>query len=181
MCGRFVRSTDSARLAEQFAARPAETPKHSASYNITPSQAILAARCDAQGQRECAWLRWGLVPSWSKGPDHRYSMINARSETVANKPAFRKAYQNRRCLIAADGFYEWQRLDKTRKQPYFIRLAGSEPFAMAGLWEYWQSSDGSEIESCAIITTTANALMADIHDRMPVILKPRGLHPLAGS
>ena len=169
MCGRFTRHTDSAVFAERFdATLQTDLPL---SYNIAPSQAVLVARVNAENVRELVALRWGLVPGWSKGPDNRYSMINARAETVAEKPAYRTAFKQRRCLFAADGFYEWKR-DGQRKQPFYIGLRDEQPFAMAGLWEYWQGEDGTAIESCAVITTDANELVADIHDRMPVILDP---------
>ena len=171
MCGRFVRQSSDEEFASLFSATMPTESNLTASYNITPSQAVLVARLNQQQQRELAALRWGLVPGWSKGPDNRYSMINARAETVASKPAYRNAFKRRRCLFAVDGFYEWKRQDNA-KQPYYIHMAGDEPFAMAGLWEYWQGADGSVIESCAVITTTPNELMADIHDRMPVILAP---------
>jgi putative SOS response-associated peptidase YedK len=118
-------------------------------------------------------MRWGLVPSWSQGPDNRYSMINARAETLASKPAYRRPFKSRRCLIPADGFFEWQRV-ASGKQPYYIGVGGQQPFAMAGLWESWKGADGERIESCAIITTEANPLLAQIHNRMPVILEPEG-------
>ena len=171
MCGRFVRQSSSEEFANLFSATTPTELNLAASYNITPSQTVLVARLDQQQRRELTALHWGLVPSWSKGPDNRYSMINARAETVASKPAYRNAFKRRRCLFAVDGFYEWKRQDNA-KQPYYIHMAGDEPFAMAGLWEFWQGADGSVIESCAIITTTPNELMADIHDRMPVILAP---------
>lgn len=130
---------------------------------------MLAIRETDAGKRELVPLRWGLVPSWSKGPDNRYSMINARAETVKSKPAYRNAFKQRRCLIPAEGFYEW-RAGEGGKTPFLIRRAGGEPFAMAGLWERWHGSEGDTIESCTILVTDANALVRAIHDRMPVIL-----------
>lgn len=118
-------------------------------------------------------LRWGLIPHWSKGPDSRYSMINARAETVHEKPAYRSAFKHRRCLIPGDGFYEWQKTDNG-KQPYLIRYRDGEPFVMAGLWEHWQGPTGEIIESCTIIVTAANSVVEHVHDRMPVVLTAAG-------
>ena len=167
MCGRFAQYADADTLARHFelATVPALTPH----YNVAPTQPVLAVRIDDSGQRELTALRWGLVPSWSKGPDNRYSMINARAETVADKPAYRAAFARRRCLIPADAFYEW-RAAADGKVPHAIRRDDGAPFALAGLWEHWMGPDGSEIASCTIIVTDANALLAPIHDRMPVIL-----------
>jgi putative SOS response-associated peptidase YedK len=122
--------------------------------------------------REWALVQWGLVPSWSKDPSIGARLINARSETAAEKPSFRSALRRRRCLIPASGFYEWQRRPNG-KQPYVIGMADGNPFAFAGLWEHWHGLDGSELETCTVLTTEANELMAPIHDRMPVILEPQ--------
>ncbi|KAA6187905.1 SOS response-associated peptidase [Thiohalocapsa marina] len=171
MCGRFVQCTDPDSLAEQFGLDRvcAVDPR----YNVAPTQPVLAVRAEQTGasRRELIQLRWGLVPAWSKGQDHRYSMINARAESVADKPAYRNAFRQRRCLIPADGFYEWQ-TGADGKQPFLIRRADGLPFAMAGLWEHWQGPEGRVIDSCTIVVTDANALLAPIHDRMPVILDP---------
>ena len=121
------------------------------------------------GQRQLAWLRWGLVPSWARDTAIGNRLINARAETAAEKPAFRAAFRSRRCLIVADGFYEWQRAGN-RKQPYFFHLRDDRPFAFAGLWEVWETPDRSRVESCTLLTTVANGLVRPIHDRMPVIL-----------
>jgi putative SOS response-associated peptidase YedK len=139
-------------------------------YNVAPTQPVLAARNGAGGKRELLTLQWGLIPFWAKDPKIGYSTINARADTVATKPAFRQPFRKRRCLIAADGFYEWKRTEN-RKQPYYIRLRQSDPFAFAGLWEHWER-EGHTIESCTIIVTQANTLIATIHDRMPAILSP---------
>jgi putative SOS response-associated peptidase YedK len=169
MCGRFVQYSDPDAIAEHF---NLETDLSSeAHYNVAPTQPVLAVRLDQHGARELVRLRWGLVPYWSKGPDNRYSMINARAETVATKPAYRAAFAKRRCLIPADAFYEWQP-GQPHKTPYAIRRRDAAPFAMAGLWERWEGDEGQEIESCTIVVTEANALLAPIHDRMPVILEP---------
>jgi putative SOS response-associated peptidase YedK len=166
MCGRFTLTTDLDRLAEHFAFRAAHlsyTPR----YNIAPSQPVLTL-IDAQ-ERRAGFLRWGLIPSWAKDLGIGDRMINARAETVAEKPSFRRALQKRRCLVLADGFYEWRKEGK-KKTPLFITLKAREPFAFAGLWETWKSPTGEAIHSCTIITTTPNALMESIHNRMPVIL-----------
>jgi len=149
-------------------------------YNIAPTQDILAVRVEAvSGRREPAMLRWGLVPSWSKEPQIGSPMINARGESIAEKPSFRTAVRRRRCLIPADGFYEWRKVGpgSAKKQPYYIHYTDNRPFAFAGLWEQWQSRDASAgealgIESCTIVTTAASKALAELHDRMPVILEP---------
>lgn len=169
MCGRFVRFTPVERFAVLF--RAAGHPDCPASYNIAPSTKILVARNAADGSRELALLKWGLVPAWSDEPKTAYSTINARAETVAEKPTYRAAFRHRRCLIAADGFYEWQPQPDSHKQPYYIHLTHNEPFAFAGLWEHWER-EGKTLDSCSIIVTAANELMQPIHDRMPVILPP---------
>ncbi len=168
MCGRFVRFTSPETFAELFGAHG--TLDLAPSYNVAPSQPLLVVRNADDAGRELALLRWGLVPSWSKTSKAGYSTINARAETVATKPSFLNAFRRRRCLIAADGYYEWKRTGGL-KQPYFIRLQGGQPFAMAGLWEHWEG-EGQLIESCTIIVTEANPLTKHIHDRMPVLLSP---------
>ncbi len=168
MCGRYVRSS----LPEVFAARLGARGELDLrpSYNVAPSQPALIARTDPNGRRELAAVRWGLIPFWAKDPKIGYKMINARAETVATKPAYRQAFRQRRCLIGADGFYEWQATEGG-KQPFLIRLKDGEPFAFAGLWERWEG-EGRVIESCSIIVTEANERLREIHDRMPVILAP---------
>lgn len=165
MCGRFVRTTPVERFAELFGAdgHPPGPPSH----NISPGARLLAARAGADGHRELCLLKWGLVPAWSDEPRTAYSTINARAETVADKPAYRAAFRQRRCLIAADGFYEWHPQPDGHKQPYFIRLADG-PFAFAGIWEHWER-DRQHLESCSIIVTAANTLIQPIHERMPDI------------
>ena len=133
-------------------------------------------RCQAGEGRELALLRWGLVPSWAKDPSIGNRMINARAETVATKPSYRAAFKRRRCLVPADGYYEWKKTGKA-KQPYLIRLQDERPFAMAGLWESWQDAGGAALQTFTIITTEANEATCDIHNRMPVILSP-GDYPL---
>jgi putative SOS response-associated peptidase YedK len=141
-------------------------------YNIAPSQPVAVVAND--GLNKLDFFTWGLIPSWAKDPSIGNRMINARAETLAEKPSFRNAFRRRRCLVLADGFFEWQKIqepgNRLRKQPMYIRLADGRPFAFAGLWESWNNSDGSNILSCTIITTQPNELIASIHDRMPVIL-----------
>ena len=163
-------------VAEQFALFAA--PEFRARYNIAPMQPVAAIRLrGAEGpERECVWLRWGLAPSWAKDPAIGNSLINARCETAAAKPAFRAAFRRRRCLVPADGFYEWQRTGG-RKQPYFFHRADDHPFAIAGLWELWEGPDHAALETCTLLTTAANGLMRPIHDRMPVILPPEAYSP----
>lgn len=168
MCGRFTQATDAEIIAKVFEL-PAK-PVLSRRYNIAPTQYVAAVRMGGSG-RELVNLHWGLIPSWATSTSTGSSMINARAETVAEKPAFRSAFRARRCLIVADGFYEWQKLDKV-KQPYYISFRDHRPFAFAGLWEGWQGDGDHAVESCTIVTTTANDLVAPIHDRMPVILNP---------
>lgn len=151
-------------------------------FNIAPTQNVAVVRVTHdQPQRELVLLRWGLIPSWAKDPKIGNRMINARGESVADKPAFRAAFKRRRCLVVADGYYEWKKsaggkskAAGAKKQPYYIRMRDERPFALAGLWEYWEGADQSDlpgpIESCTIITTDANDLTSDIHDRMPVVL-----------
>jgi putative SOS response-associated peptidase YedK len=141
-------------------------------YNIAPSQSIAAIRVAPEArQREFVRLHWGLIPPWAKDRKIGYSTINARAETVDSKPSFRSAFKKRRCLILADGFYEWQKSEDKKKQPFHIHMKDNRPFAFAGLWERWKGG-GEEIESCTIIVTEGNDVMKPIHDRMPVILDP---------
>lgn len=210
MCGRFTLRTPASVLIKMFGlgtdslgVGEAPLPLFELRYNIAPSQSIWAVRegaheaTTAEGQREAVQLHWGLIPNWAKDATIGNRMINARGETVAEKPAYRTAFRRQRCLILTDGYYEWQQGGSGPKQPYFFHRAGDEPFALAGLWERWQAppaaaavvespqrtlfddedepkslNDAAVIESCTIITTTANRLAAEIHDRMPVILSP---------
>ena len=190
MCGRFALTISPDALAKLFDLADAlddlkrggwgakDLPPR---YNIAPSQSVAAViGGEDEPRRILKKLRWGLIPSWAKDPAIGARLINARSETVAEKPAFKSAFRKRRCLIPADGFFEWQKLTGNKKvpdgrrasgkQPYFIRLRDESPMAMAGLWESWQGSDGAVIESCAILTTRCNELMEPIHNRMPVII-----------
>jgi putative SOS response-associated peptidase YedK len=166
MCGRFTLAKPAGVIAEAFAVEvTGELPPR---YNIAPTQAIAVVRAGERGGRTLAMLRWGLVPSWAKDEAIGGRLINARGETVAEKPAFRAALAARRCLILADGFYEWQHLG-ARKQPYHFRLRSARPFAFAGLWERW-GAETTALETCTIITTAANEIVAPVHERMPVIL-----------
>jgi len=174
MCGRFALISDTQQVAELFGidlTAVTAIPEAVARYNIAPTQPVLAARLDDNGQRELTFFRWGLIPSWSKDMSIGSRMINARSETVADKPSFRAAFKRRRCLIPADGFYEWQKVGD-RKQPIYIHATDKRPLALAGLWEMWQDPEGSALQTCTILTTTPNELMAPIHNRMPVIIEP---------
>lgn len=141
-------------------------------YNIAPTQVVAIVRNEESGvRRELRLVKWGLIPFWAKDPKIASRLINARSESVAEKPAFRSAFKNRPCLVPADGFYEWKKAEG-KKQPYYFGLADGKPLAFAGLWERWKAPEGDVIESCTILTTEANELLQPIHDRMPVILKP---------
>lgn len=177
MCGRYTRSTDPEKLAKEF--KVAEVPAAEASYNVAPTQNVLAVRESPDG-REMTFFKWGLVPFWAKDTSMGAKLINARSETVAEKPAFREAFRKRRCIVPADGFYEWRR-EGGRKQPYFFRLREERPFGFAGLWERWEGEGGKVLNSCTILTTEANEVLRPVHDRMPVILHPEDYEPWLGS
>ena len=172
MCGRFTLRAAPAELGRYFGL---EVPfPLRPRYNIAPSQQVLVLRLGPDGNRQWAKLRWGLVPHWAEDPTAlRVRLINARAETVHVKPAFRAAFRYRRCLVAADGFYEWKVSDSRHgKEPYFFRRPDERPFAIAGLWEHWQGADGTELETCTLITTEANTTVEQVHQRMPVILPP---------
>ena len=165
MCGRYTLRTTAREIAEVF--EVPEVPELPARYNIAPTQDVPVIRL-GDGGREFALLHWGLIPSWADDPAIGSRMINARAETVAEKPAFRRAFRSRRCLVVSDGFFEWRR-EGGRKQPYFIRMKDERPFAFAGLWERWEKL-GEPIESCTVITGEPNEVVAPLHDRMPVIV-----------
>ncbi|MCA9280477.1 MAG: SOS response-associated peptidase [Phycisphaeraceae bacterium] len=170
MCGRYALIVSGAELAELL--RAARWSPWTARYNIAPTQLAPILRLGEDDQRELVPARWGLIPSWAKDPAIGNRMINARAETAAEKPAFRSAMKKRRCVIPASGFYEWQRIERSKaKQPWFIQSADSPIVALAGLWELWEKSD-EPIESFTILTTTPNMLMTALHDRMPAILDP---------
>lgn len=168
MCGRYTQTASSDVVARDCGLSPLPflTPR----YNIAPSQSVAAIRIEPGSMtRHLVLLRWGLIPSWAKDPKIGHQCINAKAETVAEKPSFRSAFKKRRCLVVATGFYEWQ-VQGRRKQPMWIGLRSKLPFAFAGLWEHWQPTEGEPLETCTIITTEPNELMAPIHNRMPVIL-----------
>ncbi|MEL6263499.1 MAG: SOS response-associated peptidase [Cyanobacteria bacterium J06626_6] len=173
MCGRYTLTKSGEAIARTFDLQctPAPTPR----YNIAPTQPVSAITASPE-QREYRIFQWGLVPSWAKDPGIGSRMINARSETAAEKPSFRAAFKRRRCLVIADGFYEWKKAG-AKKQPYYIQMGihvgDRSLFGMAGLWEIWESGDGSYLESCTILTTEPNDLMKSIHNRMPVIVPPQ--------
>jgi len=169
MCGRFAfYSPSEAAVALFGASGSAEVQPR---YNIAPTQYVAAIRNDESQERELVMLRWGLVPFWAKDPSIGNRMINARAETVAEKPSYRNAYKHRRCLVLADGFYEWHKAGDV-KTPYFISLASGAPFALAGLWENWTDKEsGESLQTTTLITTAANDFMTPLHHRMPVILE----------
>jgi len=168
MCGRYAVTTAPEAMRALF--RYPEQPNFPPRHNVAPTQPVAIVRM-AEGRREFALVRWGLVPAWVKDPRGFSLLINARGESVLDKPAFRNAMRRRRCLFPADGFYEWKR-DGNRKQPWFVRLKSGQPMAFAGLWETWSGPNGEELETAAIVTTTASRSIAHIHDRMPVIVAP---------
>jgi putative SOS response-associated peptidase YedK len=168
MCGRYTLRTPVETLAEEFGISD-PLPEIPTRYNIAPTQEV-AAVLEENEERKLEMLRWGLIPSWAGDPAVGNRMINARSETATERPSFRTAFRKRRCLILADGFYEWQKTNGG-KQPYYIRMEDGSPFAFAGLWESWDKY-GEEIRSCTILTTDANEMVGEVHHRMPVILPP---------
>jgi putative SOS response-associated peptidase YedK len=170
MCGRFAFFSPREAVTAMFAVDfPLELEPR---YNIAPTQYVVALRHgdDNAGSPQAAMLRWGLVPSWAKDIAIGNRMINARAETVREKPSFRAAFKRRRCVILADGYYEWRKVD-VGKQPYFISMLNSVPFAMAGLWETWEDA-GATLDTCTIITTAANKVLAPVHHRMPIVMSP---------
>lgn len=170
MCGRFSLSKPVEAVAGHFSVK-SETPLLPR-YNIAPSQMIAVIQKQPGGpERQLSMMRWGLIPRWGKDSRIGFKLINARAETLTEKPAFRPAYRQRRCLIAADGFYEW-RHEGRQKQPYLFQMKEGGIFAFAGIWEQWQSPTGEDVLSCSIITTAANDLVHQVHERMPVIIEP---------
>ena len=169
MCGRFTLTTPASQIGQMFL--DLQVPEYVPRYNIAPTQDVWCVRENKEGDQEMVALRWGLVPVWAKDLKMGARMINARGETVAEKPSFRSAFKKRRCLVLADGFYEWKK-EADGKQPYYITRADNEPFCMAGLWENWKDKNDPEakwIQSCTVITTEANEIMTPLHHRMPVI------------
>ena len=174
MCGRFLLTAPLEAVQRLFGFL--EQPNLEPRYNIAPSQAVAAMIRDDQAQRHLVWMRWGLLPSWSKEGQHSAPLINARGETVAEKPSFREAFAQRRCVVFADGFYEWRQ--GGNRQPYCVRLTDAAPFAFAAIWEpVVAAGEGEPSQGCALITTEANAKMAEVHHRMPVILTPEQVGP----
>jgi putative SOS response-associated peptidase YedK len=175
MCGRFTLIANPETLISTFVLDAALSPALNdlmPRYNVAPSQPV-AAIVGSDDGRVLELMKWGLVPSWSKDPKIGYKMINARAETVAEKASFKAALKKRRCLIPADGFYEWKKSEGKNKTPMYIQMESGEPFAFAGLYEFWKApEEDTWLKSCTIITTTPNSLMETIHDRMPAILKP---------
>ena len=179
MCGRFVAATPPAVLAETFVVDEIKLPNHEnaeGNYNVAPTDDVIAVAVSKDGVRQLGSFHWGLVPSWAKDPSVGNRMINLRADTVRGKASFHRTLQRRRCIIPADGFYEWKSMGKGRpKQPFLIRSRDGTPLALAGLWEVWkdrEDQDAEWLKSCTIITTEPNALLAPIHDRMPVVLPP---------
>jgi putative SOS response-associated peptidase YedK len=172
MCGRYELHTHPAVIALAFGLDRA--PDVHARYNIAPMTEVPVVRANAEGRRELTRMRWGLVPRWAKDPSIGAKMINARGETLAEKPSFRTAYRRHRCLLPADGFYEWREVTvpHPHKEPLHIGMKDGSVFALAGLYERWLSAEGEVLDSCTIVTTEANALIRALHDRMPVIVAP---------
>lgn len=169
MCGRFTLNQSALVLTQAFHVQ--QVPDLEPQYNTAPTQMVGAVLYDKEcDKRQFQQLRWGLIPSWAKDAGMGAKLINARAETVAEKPAFRAAFKRQRCLVVADGFYEWQQ-HEGKKQPFYFRLQDGQPFGFAGLWEQWKSPEGEKIASCTILTTIANELLQPIHHRMPVILQ----------
>ncbi len=171
MCGRFTLTASAEQIEARFGV-PLPAP-YKPRYNIAPTQEILALRNDQHGRR-VEPLRWGLIPHWAKDPKIAQRLINARAETLFEKPSFRDAVKQRRCLIIADGFYEWRQTPQGKRVPVYVRLRSQEPFGFAGLWESWSSPEGQTVKTCTIITTEPNELIRPIHSRMPAIV-PREL------
>lgn len=170
MCGRFTLTAEFSEIIDRFAIEAAiQEELYHQSYNVAPSHSVLAVINDGKKNR-LGYLRWGLIPPWAKDEKIGYKLINARAETLPEKPSFREAFRKRRCLVIADSFYEWKRHENGTKTPMRIKLKSNEIFAMAGIWERWKKGAGT-IYTCSIITTVPNELMSDIHDRMPVILR----------
>ena len=171
MCGRYVATTSPEVLAEYFAVDEVRAETDGPSWNVAPTDAVPAV-VGRDGRRLLGTFRWGLVPSWSKDATGAARLINARAETVTSKPAFRKAFARRRCLLPADGFFEWERRSDGTKQPWYIHRADGAPLAMAGLWEVWRAEGTDDLlRTCAVVTTRANDFMAPLHDRMPVLIE----------
>lgn len=171
MCGRYTITSPAQVIAETFGV-PNPEIELAPRYNVCPGEDVPVVRLGRDGERRLDLVRWGLVPWFVAEPGPAARMINARAETAATSPAFREALRRRRCLVPADGFYEWQAVGRGPKQPHYVRRADGRPIAFAGLWERWRGKDGRRLDSCTILTTAPNELLAPIHDRMPVVLDP---------
>lgn len=172
MCGRFTLTATIEQIMDRFDIQSfLDEENYAPSYNIAPSHSVLAVINDGKSNR-MGFLKWGFIPPWAKDMSIGNKMINARAETLSEKPSFQNAFKKKRCIIIADSFYEWKREDEKTKTPMRIKLKTDNLFAMAGIWENWKSPVGRSVYSCSVITTKPNKLMKDIHDRMPVILKP---------
>jgi putative SOS response-associated peptidase YedK len=173
MCGRYSQRQSAEIIAQAF--QVDNVPPLKPRYNIAPTQSVpTILQLSTSTNRQLKMLHWGLIPSWAKDSKMGSKLINARAETVAEKPSFRSAFRQRRCLVLADGFYEWQQQEDKQKQPFYFRMSDEHPFAFAGLWEHWEDKDtGKTIESCTLLTTEPNELMQSVHNRMPVILEPK--------
>ncbi|MBX7221761.1 MAG: SOS response-associated peptidase [Blastocatellia bacterium] len=169
MCGRYTLTVQTEPLLERFALTEAEQPV-SARFNIAPTQSVAVILNDSPQRLSMA--QWGLIPSWSKDPKLGMNLINARSESILEKPSFNRIFKTRRCLVLADGFYEWKKNPDGSRTPYYVSLTQGGAFAMAGLWDVWESPEGNPLRTCTIITTEANELLAPLHERMAVILPP---------
>lgn len=173
MCGRYSQRQSAEIIAQAF--QVDNVPPLKPRYNIAPTQSVpTILQLSTSTNRQLKMLHWGLIPSWAKDSKMGSKLINARAETVAEKPSFRSAFRQRRCLVLADGFYEWQQQEDKQKQPFYFRMSDEHPFAFAGLWEHWEDKNtGKTIESCTLLTTEPNELMQSVHNRMPVILEPK--------
>jgi putative SOS response-associated peptidase YedK len=172
MCGRFTLTATFEEIIDRFDIQAfIEQENYEPSFNIAPSHPVLAVINDGKSNR-MGFLKWGLVPPWAKDAAIGHKMINARAETISEKPSFRNAFNKKRCLVIADSFFEWKKREDKSKTPMRIKLKSDDLFAMAGIWEAWKSPEGKTLYTCSVITTGPNELMKDIHDRMPVILKP---------
>lgn len=171
MCGRFVSKAEKAKVEKEFKVKIGDPNLAAPRYNIAPTQ-MIDAIAEIENARKISSFRWGLIPSWAKDDSIGSKLINARAETLREKPSFRDAFRSRRCIVPASGFYEWEKTSKGPKQPFYFYLKEKEVFGFAGLWEEWLDKETGELtETCTIITTEANEVLKPVHDRMPVILK----------
>lgn len=174
MCGRFVQAQNAQSYAEHFGATLSVPEALEPSWNVAPTDTVYAVAAHHEGARTLGTFRWGLIPWYADSPKVASRHINARAETVASKPAFKDSFARRRCIIPADGFYEWQRLEAAGKLPHYFQSTDGAPLALAGLWASWRDPEGARLTTCTIVTTKPNDLVGKIHDRMPVVLPPDG-------